>query len=115
MEKYTIYCTEEQTRKALELGSPIEYAQIKHVPNTLEVNGILYRFPTAEQMIGWLEEQFIRVYVQPYTDECNVRFKGKVHTIGVCTVIDSRSRKEATLAAIDKAFEYLKEQKKRRE
>lgn len=49
MEQYTIYCSDEQTKKALELGAPLEY----HCPNERES---VYHRPTAEQMLGWLEE-----------------------------------------------------------
>lgn len=99
MERYTIYCTEEQTKKALELGAPIEkicYALNEHWQD---------KTPTAEQMIGWLEEQGITVemvkcethwFARTYSDE-NTNFnKGRFF-----------SRKEATLAAIDAALDYL--------
>lgn len=95
MSDYTLYCTEEQTKKALELGAPIEYY----------LKGI-FKVPTAEQMAGWLEEQGITFeivrcdndwYARTYSDE-NTNFnKGRFS-----------SRKEAMLSAIDVAIEYLR-------
>lgn len=60
MNRYTIHCTESQTRKAFGLGAPIEYAKVVDAINgnsirIPEENGELYLVPTADQMIGWLE------------------------------------------------------------
>lgn len=64
MEKYTIYCTEEQTKKAIELGAPIvtikeplynhptcgrDWVKVK-----VQGNSYSARIPTAEQMIGFI-------------------------------------------------------------
>ena len=57
MEKYTIYCTEAQTKKALELGAPIQ--TIKKPQYSV---GLIAKV-TAEQMIGWLEEQGIYFHI----------------------------------------------------
>ena len=100
MEKYTIYCTQEQTLKAIELGAPIE--------------GIF--IPTAEQMIGWLEEH-------EEIDEIAPMEKGGdwvyvVYMTGYRSDIESPkdtlypARPEATLAAIDAALDYLVKNKK---
>lgn len=64
MNKYTIYCTAEQTRKALELGAPIERGHESSryfnfgVPTFYDGNDEVCRvknsiifIPTAEQMI----------------------------------------------------------------
>lgn len=69
MNKYTIFCTEEQTRKALELGAPIEF-EVECPVNleTLERSPYpdikmgkdgepILIIPTAEQMLGWLDKQ----------------------------------------------------------
>ena len=123
MEKFTIYCTEEQTKKAYELGAPIGVhpfdasiikpnEKLSLFQHLVCIDEKYYFLPTAEQMIGWLEEQYVRVYVQPYTDECDKRFKGKIHTVGELIVKDSKSRKEATLAAIDAALNYLTKKEK---
>ena len=55
MNRYTIYCTQEQTKKALELGAPIIIAQSRHdlynnkfcFIDCIEPTVII---PTAEQM-----------------------------------------------------------------
>lgn len=59
MNKYTIRCTSEQTKKALELGASIKHSNLYFEgSNLLEPGRILYAvIPTSEQMIGWLEEQ----------------------------------------------------------
>lgn len=112
MDKFSILCTEEQTKKALELGAPIEL-----LPNYTEFQNFPYVkcndgnerpciIPTAEQMIGWLEEQGIweiSVYKNIWTYSWTVlplkgeRLNGH----------DFKSRKEATIAAIDAALDYL--------
>lgn len=102
MEQYTIYCSEEQTKKALGFGAPIEY----HCPNEREK---VYHNPTTEQMIGWLEEQFFSFDIfQPFVSwSYSIQYKDKV-----CALDDGyHSRKEATIAAIDAALDYLSKNK----
>lgn len=56
---YTIYCTPEQTKKALELGVPIEKKEIQVCDNAKHFfwhDDFYYNYPTIEQMIGFLEE-----------------------------------------------------------
>lgn len=118
MNKYTIYCTAEQTKKARELGAPIE---VKSIEDAAKENyGRAYftgmatyaKFPTAEQMIGWLEEQEeisdLHIYkmILSWTFELYAsNGDGKnEHPL-------FQSRKEATLAAIDAALEYLSNNK----
>lgn len=60
MDKYTIYCTEEQTKKAIELGAPISFNKVgeglpSHHLVSREKRGY-YEIPTAEQMIGFILE-----------------------------------------------------------
>lgn len=122
MNRYTIYCTEEQTKKALELGAPIKINY--HPPFNGEnfmwlsppADAIAWNnstnclIPTAEEMIGWLEEQKIFVDIAPCFDiSCSWRIESKSYNkyeytsdIKVC-----KTRKEATLAAIDAALDYL--------
>lgn len=69
MDKYTIYCTFEQVKKALELGAPINLfckdymaGHINYMGSPIRIGYVLiykdlYYAPTAEQMILWLEEQ----------------------------------------------------------
>ena len=96
MKQYTIYCTPEQARKALGLGAPIEY-KLKGTCKT----------PTAEQMIGWLEEQGLHFDFEFITITCcMVQHNGTY----LCNPFTG-TRKEATLAAIDAALEYLSQTK----
>lgn len=112
MNRYTIYCTPEQTRKALELGAPIEL--LNYEPTILQTTITLKGYaiiPTAEQMIGWLEEYvkevsinqsvigswYFEIYINPH--------EMKRKNCGYLT------RKEATIAAIDDSLEYLSQNK----
>lgn len=117
MNKYTTHCTEEQTKKAFELGAPIvilpNYEEYSGFPFVRHTNGNEYPcvIPTAEQMIGWLEER-------EDIDEIAPMKKGDywvyvVYMAGIWSDIESPedafypTRKEATLAAIDAALDYL--------
>lgn len=111
MDKYTIYCTEEQTTKAIELGAPIIKAETRHDLYNNRwcfVEGIEppVIVPTAEQMLGWLEEQgiFIEIGKSFVAD-----YQSIVHDARSTVFYDEYfpSRQESTLAAIDAALEYL--------
>lgn len=139
MSDYTLYCNTIQTRKAIELGAPIEsefeYQFLSnqehgyYIGDTFqglvecmgeniaifgnEPNRAACIIPTSEQMIGWLEEQEeisdLHIYkmIQSWTFELyasNGAGKSK-HSL-------FQSRKEATLAAIDAALEYLNKNRK---
>lgn len=108
MEKYTIYCTLEQTKKALELGAPIKYEHDCYGVPTSPIT------PTAEQMIGWLEEQeCIKSIDVGKSSVWDASVSG--HNDGDGYIFCDTclySRKEATLAAIDAALEYLSNNKK---
>lgn len=124
MNKYIIYCTPEQTREALKLGACLE--EIAYPEQNEEFiqtdNYRLYRIPTAEEMIGWLEERGFIVEVSfRGTDEPNKQG----NKIFIYHLFDYseweelnplsnmyKSRQEATLAAIDAALEYLINNKK---
>lgn len=111
MNKYTIYCTPEQTQKALALGAPIEY-------ETYCINGISRKvtdgsgeyiiiIPTAEQMIGWLEERECISEVDIFKD---FTWTFSIWDNALLKIDNTNvylSRKEATFAAIDAALEYL--------
>ena len=119
MENYTIYCTEEQTLKALKLGAPItvtsnhsdvankKYYEVYHYESKTTTAIII---PTAEQMCGWLEEREIFIHIdydfsdnkKPYKCEMCL-FNGMTNHKGWFV-----SRQKATLAAIDAALDYLK-------
>lgn len=114
MEKYIIYCTPVQTKKALELGAPIRY---KDTLDNRERGK--FETPTAEQMIGWFEEQKIihNINIIGNDYDCDWKYEIYLNMPDGYDYIgreDYQSRKEATLAAIDKALEYLKEQKEKR-
>lgn len=107
MEKYSIYCTSEQTKKALELGAPIRY---KDTLDNRERGK--FEIPTAEQMIGWLEDNIRGVITisKNWHQGC-MKFDWVIfddfETIIEGSIVYYNSRKEATLAAIDASLEYL--------
>lgn len=117
MNIYTIYCTEEQTKKALELGAPIEnHPMFRYGDNNIpkyvhrnDFNKDCFSYtPTAEQMINWLEEQkiyFSITCIGDYVYEVWIKDNNNNGKVIVNSCVPSR--KEATLAAIDAAFEYL--------
>lgn len=120
MNKYKIPCTEEQTKKALELGYPVEvlYDKVDYqqkVP-TISIKGEYltwdYFIPTAEEIIGWLEEQGVLVLVEPSQDKFYGAYSlkredgcwlNRVFLDGLYA-----SRREAILATIDAVLDYLK-------
>lgn len=102
MNRFTIPCTVEQTKKALELGAPIEVCDNYTITNDFR----FYNIPTAEQIISWLEEQGIFISIVPDTDENTCANHVETKKYSLCNEVHL-SRKEATLAAIDAALEYL--------
>lgn len=70
------------------------------------VDDNVYLSVTAEQMIGWLEEHYFLSFdvYQPHLSwSCSVKHKDEEFVF-----LDSLdSRKEATIAAIDAALDYL--------
>lgn len=129
---YIIWCTEEQTKKALELGALLftfsesfandyrtsihdKYCSIPPIKEEGYEDEVYADIPTAEQLSGWLEEQKIFVHIIPCVDiSCSWYIASKGYSkygytsdIKVC-----KNRKEATLAAIDAALEYLSKNKK---
>lgn len=126
MERYTIYCTPEQAKKALELGAPISgiMSSTKEDITTIhcfKLNSPIYSdvveggfdyatIPTAEEMIGWLEEQGILIDLHFYCVSWDIGVRTKTGHI-VSQRLRIESRKEATLAAIDAALEYISDEK----
>ena len=111
MEQYTIYCTNKQTNKALELGAPIE-VDFQFNSKTAIINKKAYIVPTAEQMIGWLRMQGIHpsVLYSKRKDRYNVQcfeLKDAYIRDEEGAIKNFLSYKEATLAAIDAALDYL--------
>lgn len=112
MDRYTIHCTEEQTRKAFNLGAPLEIGDDKGTILCRYQNYHTYKtcvIPTASQMIGWLEEQRLFIHIdydfhvndKPYKCEMCL-LNGLTRHCGWFT-----SREEATIAAIDAALNHL--------
>lgn len=122
MNNYAIYCTEEQTKKALELGAPIEVShRIESVVNRKYFSDLInFTFtiiPTSEQMIGWLEEQdkicSIEITLYEGYWQYIVRIFNHDEDVWNDEYDACLTRQEATLAAIDAALEYLSNQKKK--
>lgn len=124
MNKYTIFCTLKQTMKALELGAPIitiDHSKITKQPmyikgyehiEDVDESCVEYLTPTAEQMIGWLEEQGVMIDITHQTDGyCLISVSSNAKQIKT-KIEGSIYKKDATLAAIDAALEYLGNNKK---
>lgn len=124
MNRYEIRCTEEQARKAFKLGAHIMtfgYGDLGDVEGEIlkmnrqtvlsrkDDNSIIVgQIPTAEQMLGWLEEQGILVSIL-YGYEISNKW---AYDLDSEEYIDYKSgvyssREEATNAAINAALEYL--------
>lgn len=140
MNQYNIYCSEEQTIRALKLGAPVEDKCIKprefnphewlHIvnypPDKVECEGgIIYNIPTTEQMCGWLLDK--GVYAHVGTD-AYVRNSWESY-IQVAAVAEGKEGKEfwwlepesykifvtyteAMMHAIDAALSYLEKEEK---
>lgn len=119
MNKYTIYCTAEQTKKALALGAKLEEFpwRTSILRQLVDIDEITYCIPTAEQMISWLEEQDGIREININRSAC---YEGWYFSISgpnkqyitingnsIASIGKYDSRKEATLIAIDVALEYL--------
>lgn len=114
MNRYTIYCTEAQTKKALELGAPLfRYTSIPNFAEVIEISiSEYYEIPTAEELIGWLEDNNIETIIVCKKDGGDYGYT-VYHTSHRSPLQHFwfSSRKEATLAAIDAALEYLSNKK----
>lgn len=114
---YTIYCTEEQTGKAVELGAPINNSYYGICCDPTEKIGLIGEnhyaiIPTAEQMISWLEkEKSISVEVSRQygiNKYCYYIFDNYGNDIeSLESKIKFNSRKDAVLAGIDIALKYI--------
>lgn len=110
MEEYTIYCSAEQTKRALKLGAPIKNV---HYNND---GGYEYADnPTAEQMLEWLKTNGFVFGITDYNDGFNDHVFWRVSNQfdKKWYVADDKLKdpKEAVLAAIDAALDYLKNKK----
>lgn len=124
MNKYTMYCTPEQTKKALKLGAPIKILLDtgNNIPvyvytPTAIIDGkygtFEYIIPTIEQMVGWLESKGLCVEAAKYSGNIYIPYtdSGEIGYNIADVSKDYNSRKEATIAAIDAALEYLSNKK----
>lgn len=104
MNRYTIYCTKEQTKKAIELGAPIELYDNDKCPHFKWWDNFEYIIPTAEQMCGWLRCRGMKFYFNDITSLWQV-----VYDINI---IGQGCSDNKELAAIDAALDYLSKNKK---
>lgn len=120
MNKFSILCTKDQIRKALELGAPLETCdwRITDTSRYIELDnekGWHIQIPTAEEMIGWLEsEKSFSFDIRKRVVTWSYFIYYKMRHFLQDPVIDDdgfTSREEATLAAIDAALEYLEKYK----
>lgn len=122
MNRYTIHCTEEQTKKALELGAPIYHRENAYISNSTphfyigefgnyQKGFILYFIPSAEEMIGWLEDNGLLISITALNTPDNPIYNYSINRCEESWNTFS-SRKEATIAAIDAALEYLENNEK---
>lgn len=147
MKQYSIPCTEAQTKKALELGAPIEIldteveiedrnigctvgyggfscqpAKLEHylydadgnrkewcviLEGTEETGRIVVYTPTAEEMFGWIEEQEDIDDIEIYKFDADWKFEIFLTDGNYIKSAKFPTRKEATLASIDAALDYL--------
>lgn len=117
MNKYTIYCTREQTKKALELGAPIEPQTSSTLIDTLCAfcDDGWYIIPTAEQMLGWLRKNKLYIEVMMNDTDTERHFDGFVFistTDEALLPTIKETYEDALLSAIDNALEYLTNNKK---
>ena len=108
MNKYTIYCTSEQTKRANELGAPLEKASLEPWKN---------KIPTIEQMCGWLRDKYnIHIYALqcvdltyiPQVNICNNGVINQLFDWGYEEYFDSYQ--QAMHVAIDTALKYLEKE-----
>ena len=116
MNNYTIYCTEEQAKKALELGAPIHknvitccYTEPWGYEEEFEKETDELILPTAEQMVNWLEEQNVNVTISNVGSYICSVWRNASNGIKYFNFTNNSfsTRAEATLAAIDAALDYL--------
>ena len=105
MNKYTIYCTSEQTKRAYELGAPLEKTCLEVWKN---------KIPTIEQMCGWLREKHnIHIYALQCRNSTYIP-QGNIYNNGVIIQLFDwdyeeyfDSYQQAMRSAIDTALKYL--------
>lgn len=133
MYDYTLLCTPEQTKKALELGAPIRNFITKEESKRLVdkaksenrideyenellkyhqtiIDDMVYCIPTAEQMMGFFRSKNIHIVIHKDVVDDWSAYGHEIAPIEF-TVFDRlvgfNSFEEATIAAIDAALNYL--------
>lgn len=113
MEQYTVYCSDEQTKRAYKLGAPIELfkpnVSIGNLPKlrTKEGDERVYVRPTAEQMIGWLIKEMKLAISFDYSIQNDNKPVWFYLIDNVAYSNTFSEPKEAILDAIDTALNYL--------
>lgn len=114
MEEFTIYCTEEQTKKALELCAPLNFVEEcmatckqKHSSLYIPEKWGYFSYPTAEQMIGWLRSKGLRFEVDEFTNATYWQY----HIEPSFKCGKELCYKDAVLSLIDAALDYLVDNK----
>lgn len=112
MDRYTIYCTKKQTKKALKLGAPLyklsmsvddSHLRDKSIRVNKENELVDYALSTAEQMIGFLRSKNIKFH---FDDETNYwSISDANNDITPLRWYGYSNNKE--LDAIDAALDYL--------
>lgn len=113
MNRYSIYCTPYQTKRAYKLRAQIVNVSNCGIPSNapfFEINGCDFYIPTAEQMCGWLREKGFVAHA--FASDMKVKYHGEVDIIedGLSGAIfgdDFDTYEQAILAAIDAALDYL--------
>lgn len=109
MNKYTIYCTTEQTKKAIRLGAPIEMNSHSHGRPYIQDGVNFLICPTTEQMISWLENKSLQVTIHFRGNSWYYNIMSGYKVLSISKNVSTRV--EATLTAIDAALEYLNNKK----
>jgi len=115
MERFSKYCTLEQTKRAYKLGAPIKQETELHSYREpwsefeeyyVKETGKLIK-PTTQQMIGWLESNNIQFIINPYLEGYIIKLIVNYDYDNPYKIFDLDTKYDAELAAIDNALEYL--------
>lgn len=116
-ENYKLYCDVTQAKKALGLGAELTQLPYQNddsdIVHTFMDNGVLYRLPTYEQMIEWIESRMEILFIDVFIKKSDFAL-GKWRYIVYDGWGDSISSDEyyfkrefATREAINAALDYL--------
>lgn len=116
MDQFTIFCTPDQTKRAIDLGAPIIKSTFVTGQKWMYIDKTIFLIPTAEQLIGFMFKhkglQALRIIHYPESNRWGYTLIIKMHSIGV-TLSENKdqlfsSQPEATLGAIDAILDFLK-------